>query len=139
MKKKTRLPRSSKTRTASVSEDKRPPGNRGRPRKTGSTTTDSFYHDDNQKDETAHFSVMPAEDTQKQPDSKSKSSGECFKTSPHVFFHLRFNKIKFHQTSQKKYCHILQRLPYKDPLECPLFLCDVKYILLAVLKQWKGR
>lgn len=75
MKKKTRLPRSSKTRTTSVSEDKRPRGARGRPRKTASVTADSFYDDDNKKDKTAHFSVTAAEDTQKLPDSKSKSSG----------------------------------------------------------------
>lgn len=85
MKKKSRLPRSSRTRTTvSVSEEKRPPGNRGRPRKTGPVTADSFYHDNTSEDKTANFNMTAADDTQKHPDSKSKSSGECLSTSPNV-------------------------------------------------------
>lgn len=85
MKKKSRRPRSSETSrqtgrtqtTASVSEEKRPPGNRGRPRKTVPVTTDSFYHDNTAKDEAANLdcSVTAAEDTQKHPENKSRSSG----------------------------------------------------------------
>ncbi|XP_019113765.2 zinc finger protein 276 isoform X1 [Larimichthys crocea] len=78
MKKKSRRgPRSNRTaKTASISEAKRPPGNRGRPRKTVPVTTDGFYHDNAAKDETADvdFSVTAAEDVQKHPESKSKSS-----------------------------------------------------------------
>nr|XP_046249123.1 zinc finger protein 276 isoform X2 [Scatophagus argus] len=76
MKKKSRCPRSSRTQTTvSISEDKRPPGNRGRPRKTVPLTTDSFYHENTAKDKTATFSVPAAGNTQKHPESKPKSSG----------------------------------------------------------------
>ncbi|GLD72361.1 zinc finger protein 276-like protein [Lates japonicus] len=85
MKKKSRHPRSSETSqqssrtqvTVSISEEKRTPGNRGRPRKTVPITTDSFYHDDAATDKTANldFSVTAADDTAKHPESKSKSSG----------------------------------------------------------------
>ncbi|XP_041795314.1 zinc finger protein 276 isoform X2 [Chelmon rostratus] len=78
MKKKSRRPRSSRTQTTvSGSEEKRPPGNRGRPRKTVPATTDSFHHDNTAKDEAGKLdlSVTSAENPQKHPESKSKSSG----------------------------------------------------------------
>ncbi|XP_059191152.1 zinc finger protein 276 [Centropristis striata] len=85
MKKKSRRPKSSETSrqtsktntTVSVSEEKRPPGNRGRPRKTVPVTTDTFYQDNAAKDKTANLdcSVTAAEDTQKHPESQSRSSG----------------------------------------------------------------
>ncbi len=94
MKKRSRRPRSSETSrqtsrtqtTVSVSEEKRPPGNRGRPRKTVPVTTDSFYHDSTAKDKTANldFSVTAADDTQKHPESKSRSSGGWLSTSHNV-------------------------------------------------------
>ncbi|XP_034541106.1 zinc finger protein 276 [Notolabrus celidotus] len=81
MKKKSRRPRTSETaaqtsRTAATaagfSEEKRPAGNRGRPRKTVPATTESFYE---AKDEPANFSVTAADDTQKHPESKSRPTG----------------------------------------------------------------
>ncbi|XP_018559182.1 zinc finger protein 276 [Lates calcarifer] len=85
MKKKSRHPRSSETSqqssrtqmTVSVSEEKRTPGNRGRPRKTVPVTTNSFYHKDTATDKTTNldFSVTAADDTVKHPESKSKPSG----------------------------------------------------------------
>ncbi|XP_076589825.1 zinc finger protein 276 isoform X2 [Chaetodon auriga] len=78
MKKKSRRPRSSRTQTTvSGSEEKRPPGNRGRPRKPVPATTDGFHHDNPSKDEAAKLdlSVTAADNTQKHPESKSKSSG----------------------------------------------------------------
>ncbi|XP_044047749.1 zinc finger protein 276 isoform X2 [Siniperca chuatsi] len=85
MKKKSRRPKSSETsrqtsRTqtkVNVSEEKRPPGNRGRPRKTVPVTTDSSYHDNTAKDKTVNldFSVTAADDTQKHLECKSRSSG----------------------------------------------------------------
>lgn len=64
--------------TVSVSEEKRTPGNRGRPRKTVPVTTNSFYHKDTATDKTTNldFSVTAADDTVKHPESKSKPSGE---------------------------------------------------------------
>ncbi|KAM8891132.1 zinc finger protein 276 isoform 1-T1 [Spinachia spinachia] len=70
MKKKSRRPKASeaaqqpgRTRTAGgVSEDKRPPGLRGRPRRSEPATTDSLYHDS-----------TAAEDNG--PESKSRASG----------------------------------------------------------------
>lgn len=83
MKKKSRLPRSSSTQTTlSVSEQKL--GHRGRPRKTVPGTTDGFYRDDAPNDKTPNFNVTAADETQKRPDSKSKSSGECLSSSPTV-------------------------------------------------------
>ncbi|XP_035521020.1 zinc finger protein 276 isoform X2 [Morone saxatilis] len=78
MKKKSRRPRSSRTQaTVSVSEEKRPPGNRGRPRKTVHVTADSFYHDSTANNKTANldFSVTAADNTQIHTETKSKSSG----------------------------------------------------------------
>ncbi|XP_029289896.1 zinc finger protein 276 isoform X2 [Cottoperca gobio] len=83
MKKKSRRPRSSETSrqtsgtTVSVIEEKRPPGNRGRPRKTVPVTTDRFYNDDTAKDKTANLdcSVTAADNTQKHTESKTRSSG----------------------------------------------------------------
>ncbi|XP_034734557.1 zinc finger protein 276 [Etheostoma cragini] len=82
MKKKSRRPRAletsgqgSRTQTpGSVSEEKSPPGRR--PRKTVPGTTDAFYHKTTAKDKTADFdcSVTAAGDTQKPPESKSRSS-----------------------------------------------------------------
>lgn len=82
MKKKSRRLRSSEASqqtsstqtTVSASEGKRPPGNRGRPRKTAPVTEESFYHDNAATHVTANsdFSVT---DTKKHPESKSKSSG----------------------------------------------------------------
>lgn len=91
MKKKSRRPRSSETSrqtsrtqtTVGVGTEKRPPGNRGRPRKTVPVTTDSFYHDNTAKDKTANVDcrVAASDDTQKYPQSKSRSSGACLRTS----------------------------------------------------------
>lgn len=84
MKKKSRRPRSSRTHTTvSINEEKKQPGNRGRPRKTVPETTDSFYHDNTAKDKkaTLDFSVMAADNTQKHSESKSNSSGECHSIS----------------------------------------------------------
>ncbi|XP_069019000.1 zinc finger protein 276 isoform X1 [Embiotoca jacksoni] len=87
MKKKSRRPRSSEASrqtsgttaaaAANVVEEKRPPGNRGRPRKTAPVTADSFYRDDVATDQTANSDcgVTPADDAQKRPESKSRSSG----------------------------------------------------------------
>ncbi|KAM7396334.1 hypothetical protein PAMP_019379 [Pampus punctatissimus] len=58
----------------SVSEEKRPPGNRGRPRKTVPVTADSFHHD-NAATHTIANSDSSVTDTKKHPESKSKSSG----------------------------------------------------------------
>ncbi|KAM8750467.1 zinc finger protein 276 isoform 2-T2 [Acanthopagrus schlegelii] len=77
MKKKSRRPRPSKTQTAvSVLEETRLPGNRGRPRKTVPVTTNSF-HDNAAEHKTANFdfSVTAVDNTQKHPESKTKSSG----------------------------------------------------------------
>ncbi|XP_022624279.1 zinc finger protein 276 [Seriola dumerili] len=84
MKKKSRRPRSCETSrqtsrtqmTASVSEEKRTSGNRGRPRKTVPVTTDNFYHGTAATDKTVNldFSVRAADATQKHPESKSRSS-----------------------------------------------------------------
>ncbi|XP_054476176.1 zinc finger protein 276 isoform X2 [Anoplopoma fimbria] len=88
MKKRSRRPRSSEasrltSRTQTVgssSEEKRPPGNRGRPRKTVPATTDSFNHEDAAEDKTADCSGKATDDTQQQqqqqqPESKSRASG----------------------------------------------------------------
>lgn len=79
MKKKSRRPRPSKTQTTvSVIEEKRPPGSRGRPRKTVPVTTNSFhYNAAEHKTANFDFSVTAADNTQKHPESKTKSSGEC--------------------------------------------------------------
>lgn len=63
-----------------------PPGNSGRPRKTVPVPTDSFYHENTTKDKNANsdHSVTTADDTQKHPESKSRSSGECLSTSPNA-------------------------------------------------------
>ncbi|XP_053174615.1 zinc finger protein 276 [Scomber japonicus] len=82
MKKKSRHPRSSeasrktsRTQTSvTVNEGKRPPGNRGRPRKTGSVTADSFYHE-NTATHTTSNSDLSVTDTKKHTESKPKSSG----------------------------------------------------------------
>lgn len=93
MKKKSRRPRSFETSqrqssrtqtTGSVSEEKSPPERR--PRKTVPVTTDTFYQNTTAKDKTADLdcSVTAADDTQKHPESKSRSSGECLSTrKPH--------------------------------------------------------
>ncbi|XP_008291793.1 zinc finger protein 276 isoform X2 [Stegastes partitus] len=81
MKKKSRRPRSSEAsrqggRTmADGSEEKRPSGNRGRPRKT--VAADGFYGDAAATDKTANsdFSRTTADDTQKHPENKSRTSG----------------------------------------------------------------
>ncbi|KAM9352176.1 zinc finger protein 276 [Symphorus nematophorus] len=95
MKKKSRRPRSSRTQTrASVSEEKRPPGNRRRPRKTVPVTTDSFYHENAAKDETANldFRVMAAaDDMQKHPENKSKSSARRLSTAVCRLCHGKFS------------------------------------------------
>ncbi|KAF0040819.1 hypothetical protein F2P81_006717 [Scophthalmus maximus] len=53
MKKKTRRPRSKSDTTASVGVEKRTPGNRGRPQKTGPVAADEdFYQDDTSADKT---------------------------------------------------------------------------------------
>lgn len=112
MKKKSRRPRSSeasrrtgRTQTAvSVSEEKRPPGNRGRPRKTVPVTAGGLYHDDAAKDETAHldFSVTAADDTQRHPESKSRSSGEGLSGSHNALSLVSCQDRKPHQTPFKK-------------------------------------
>lgn len=60
-----------------VTSEKRSPGNRGRPRKTAAVTTDSFYLNDcaTEKTTDADFNVTTVEDTQKHPETKSRSSG----------------------------------------------------------------
>ncbi|XP_063761064.1 zinc finger protein 276 isoform X2 [Eleginops maclovinus] len=83
MKKKSRRPRPSQTSQqssgtqTSVTEDKKPPGNRGRPKKTVPVTTDNLYHGDAAKDSTANLdgSVKAADDTQKPPEGKTRASG----------------------------------------------------------------
>ncbi|XP_042352746.1 zinc finger protein 276 isoform X2 [Plectropomus leopardus] len=83
MKKKSRRPKSSETSrqtsrtqtTVSISAEKKPPGNRGRPRKTAPVTSDNFYHDANDKTANSDCRVTAADDTQKHPESKSRSSG----------------------------------------------------------------
>lgn len=92
MKKKSRHPRSSeasrktsRTQTSvTVNEGKRPPGNRGRPRKTGSVTADSFYHE-NTATHTTSNSDLSVTDTKKHTESKAKSSGEWLGTSVHLW------------------------------------------------------
>lgn len=63
--------------TVDVTEEKRSPGNRGRPRKTAPVTADSFYLDNAATEKTVHadFNVTTAEDAQKRPENKSRSSG----------------------------------------------------------------
>ncbi|XP_047452678.1 zinc finger protein 276 isoform X2 [Mugil cephalus] len=71
MKKRGRRTRSSEASRKSsegVGEEKRTPGNRGRPRKTAAVTADGFYHDND-------LGLTTADDTQKHPESKSRSSG----------------------------------------------------------------
>ncbi|XP_034391260.1 zinc finger protein 276 isoform X2 [Cyclopterus lumpus] len=83
MKKKSRRPRASaasrktsRTQAAGgVSEEKRPPGNRGRPRKAAPATSGSFYHAAAAEDRTADCSVAADHDAQKHPESKSRASG----------------------------------------------------------------
>ncbi|XP_063333725.1 zinc finger protein 276 [Pelmatolapia mariae] len=85
MKKKSRHTRSSETplklsRTpmpVDVTSEKRSPGNRGRPRKTAAVTTDSFYLNDSATEKTTDvdFNVTTAENAQKHPETKSRSSG----------------------------------------------------------------
>ncbi|KAK5922998.1 hypothetical protein CgunFtcFv8_000007 [Champsocephalus gunnari] len=77
--KKSRRPRpsqSSGTQT-SVTEEKKPSGNRGRPKKTVPVTTDNLYHDDAEKDNMADLdcSVNAAVDTQKPPEGKTRAAG----------------------------------------------------------------
>lgn len=84
MKKKSRRPKSSETSRqtsraqtkVSVSEEKRPPGNRGRPQKTVPVTTYSFYNTAKDKTANSDFSQAAADDTLKHPECKSRSSGE---------------------------------------------------------------
>ncbi|CAJ1057021.1 zinc finger protein 276 [Xyrichtys novacula] len=85
MKKKSRRSRTSEpsgqtsetSMTVNLSEEKRPTGNRGRPRKTDPVTTDSLYNDSTAKDKAADidFSVIAADDIRKDPDSKSRPAG----------------------------------------------------------------
>ncbi|XP_075931824.1 zinc finger protein 276 isoform X1 [Anarhichas minor] len=99
MKKKSRRPKSSETSrqssrtTGSVSEEeKRPPGNRGRPRKTVPATSDSFYHDDAAaEDKTAVCSVTAADDSQKHPESKSRASAGRLSTAICRLCHGKFS------------------------------------------------
>ncbi|XP_033491385.2 zinc finger protein 276 isoform X1 [Epinephelus lanceolatus] len=101
MKKKSRRPRSSETSqqtsrtqtTVSVGTEKRPPGNRGRPRKTVPVTTDSFYHDNTAKDKTANIDcrVAASDDTQKYPQSKSRSSAGRLSTAVCRLCHGKFS------------------------------------------------
>ncbi|XP_035012809.2 zinc finger protein 276 [Hippoglossus stenolepis] len=76
MKKKARRPRSSEAsrQTAvSLGEEKKTPGNRGRPRKTVPVATEDFYHNDAATDKTENSEL--SEETQKPPENKSKPSG----------------------------------------------------------------
>lgn len=94
MKKKSRRPSSTRTQTSgSVSEEKRPPGNRGRPRKTVPVTTDRFCRENTSKDKTANldFSVTAAEHIQKHPESKSKSSAGRLSTAICRLCHGKFS------------------------------------------------
>ncbi|XP_023126288.2 zinc finger protein 276 isoform X2 [Amphiprion ocellaris] len=85
MKKKSRRPRSAEAlcqtggtqTTADVGGEKRPSGNRGRPRKTVAVTTDGFYGDAAANDKTANsdFSRTTADDAQKHPENKSRTAG----------------------------------------------------------------
>ena len=89
MKKKSRRPRTMDTSqqagtvqpTEDTSEEKRLSGNRGRTRKTVPATTDSFCHDNAGTDQAVNsdLSAMVADDTQKPPQCKSRSSGECLR------------------------------------------------------------
>ncbi|XP_072241461.1 zinc finger protein 276 isoform X2 [Leuresthes tenuis] len=82
MKKKSRRPRTMDTsqqagtlQPEDTSEEKRLSGNRGRSRKTA--TTDGFCHDSTGTDKAVNseLSAMVADDTQKPPQCKSRSSG----------------------------------------------------------------
>nr|XP_019967039.1 PREDICTED: zinc finger protein 276 [Paralichthys olivaceus] len=76
MKKKARRPRSSETSrptTVSIGEEKKTPGNRGRPRKTVPVATDDLYHNNAATDQTVNSEL--SEETQKHPENKSKPSG----------------------------------------------------------------
>ncbi|XP_035497473.2 zinc finger protein 276 isoform X1 [Scophthalmus maximus] len=73
MKKKTRRPRSKSDTTASIGVEKRTPGNRGRPQKTGPVAADEdFYQDDTSADKTTSAAH---DDTHGRPENKSRSSG----------------------------------------------------------------
>ncbi|XP_051807552.1 zinc finger protein 276 isoform X1 [Acanthochromis polyacanthus] len=63
--------------TADIGEEKRPSGNRGRPRKTVAVTTDGFYGDATATDKTENsdFSSTTTDDAQKHPENKSRTSG----------------------------------------------------------------
>lgn len=65
-----------------VSAGKRPPGNRGRPRKTGPVTSDSFYHENAATHMTSN-SDFNVTDTKKHTESKVKS-GEWLVTCAHL-------------------------------------------------------
>ncbi|XP_071767349.2 zinc finger protein 276 [Centroberyx gerrardi] len=87
MKKKGKRPRlpdasrpTSRTQPGGVGEVKKPSGNRGRPRKTvpvAPPTIGSLHHDKGPTNKTARLdlTVTAADDTQKHPESRSKSSG----------------------------------------------------------------
>lgn len=70
--------------TVGVTEEKRTPANRGRPRKTVPVTTADFYHGEAPPDKTVDldFSVTAADDAQKHPESKARSSGEVSVLTP---------------------------------------------------------
>lgn len=97
MKKKGRCPRSSepaqqtsRTQTpVSGSEAMGPPGSSGRPRKTVPVPTDGFYHDNTAKDKNAN--VDRADDTQKHPESKSRSSAGRLSTAICRLCHGKFS------------------------------------------------
>ncbi|XP_030280582.1 zinc finger protein 276 isoform X1 [Sparus aurata] len=93
MKKKSRRPRPSKTQTTvSVIEEKRPPGSRGRPRKTVPVTTNSFhYNAAEHKTANFDFSVTAADNTQKHPESKTKSSAGRLSTAICRLCHGKFS------------------------------------------------
>ena len=77
--KKSRRPSQSSGTQTSVTEEKKPSGNRGRPKKTVPVTTDNLYHDDAAKDNMADLdcSVNAAVDTQKPPEGKTRAAGQC--------------------------------------------------------------
>lgn len=84
MKKRSRRPRSEtpgqssrRQTTLSMGEEKKRAGNRGRQRRSATVTSDSFYHDNTTQEQTTDpdFSVAAADDTQKNPENKSRPSG----------------------------------------------------------------
>ncbi|XP_038562989.1 zinc finger protein 276 isoform X1 [Micropterus salmoides] len=99
MKKKSRRPKSSETSRqtsraqtkVSVSEEKRPPGNRGRPQKTVPVTTYSFYNTAKDKTANSDFSQAAADDTLKHPECKSRSSAGRLSTAICRLCHGKFS------------------------------------------------